>query len=152
MPSARAQEFEPNIRCGIFFVENMSHLTFRQTVRSVAGVAVPSNLSTTRARFKQTQIQQQLCTTSRFCTVWIALARIPLRRMLTCEVALLRGLQRNPITAASQSDRWHLDICKAKTCRTVMPTDGRKIEKFLVCRLQEGFSLTQIEFLLLKLA
>ena len=46
--------------------------------------------------------------------------------MLAVEVTLLLGLQTIPITAGSGSHSWHLDIRKAKTRRTVMPTDGLK--------------------------
>ena len=81
-------------------------MTLFQTARSVAGVSLPSNLSTARARFEATQIQENLCTTGRFCTVSSALDTTPLRRMLALEVTLLLRLQGNLITAASGSHSW----------------------------------------------
>ena len=79
------------------------HVNLLQAVRSVANVAVTSKLSTTRARVGQTQIQEQLYTTGRFCTVCLALDAISLRFMLALEVALLLSLQRDPIIAGSGS-------------------------------------------------
>ena len=45
------------------------HLTLLQAVRSLGGFAVPSYVSTARARFKQTQYELPLC---RYCTTCVA--------------------------------------------------------------------------------
>ena len=82
------------------------HVTLLQAVRSVAGVAVSSNMSTTRARSKHTQTQEQLFTTGRFFLVALALDTKPLHSMLSLEVTLLQYLQKCAMTPESEFDSW----------------------------------------------
>ena len=139
---------EPHTRCGVFFVGSMNHVTFLRKFRSVAGVAVPSNLSTTRARFYQTQIQEQLCTTGRSCTVSLALDTIPLRRMIALEVTLLLCLQRCAITVASGSHIWPWIYVKLRPAGRSCQRMGLELE---LCGLQASKQVSTIQILFMAL-
>ena len=116
------------MRCGVFFIESMSHETLLQTTELVADVAAPSSLSTTLARFEQTQLHEQLCTTGRFCTVILALATIPLRSMHAREATLILCLQRVAIPAAGGSQSWPWIYVKLRPAGRLCQRMGLKVK------------------------